>query len=103
MTRRRQQQGLNDQFDLNNEVEEMLSTVNVIGQVSKAIGEEIDAQNRFIAEMGNRYQQGLDAIQNLLGGMKRVFASSGMSPMTMTMLFVIAVILFLWIYWKIYA
>lgn len=102
MTRRRPQAspGITDQFDMNNEVENMMETVKVIGEVSKAIGEEIDAQNRFIAEMNQRYEQGLNALSNLLDGMKRLAVSSGVSPMTMTMLFVLAVILFLWLYWK---
>ena len=102
MTRRRPQAspGITDQFDMNNEVENMMETVKVIGEVSKAIGEEIDAQNRFIADMNQRYEQGLNALSNLLDGMKRLAVSSGVSPMTMTMLFVLAVILFLWLYWK---
>lgn len=102
MTRRRPQAspGITDQFDMNNEVENMMETVKVIGEVSKAIGDEIDAQNRFIAEMNQRYEQGLNALSNLLDGMKRLAVSSGVSPMTMTMLFVLAVILFLWLYWK---
>ena len=102
MTRRRPQAspGITDQFDMNNEVENMMETVKVIGEVSKAIGEEIDAQNRFIADMKQRYEKGLNALSNLLDGMKRLAVSSGVSPMTMTMLFVLAVILFLWLYWK---
>ena len=95
--------GVSDQFDVDSEINEMLGTVKVLGQVSKAIGEEIEDQNRLLAQMSARYQQASAVIRNVVDSVKRLLTVAGMSPMTLTMLFVVGVVVFLWFYWKIRA
>jgi hypothetical protein len=75
----------------------------MIGRVSQALGEELENQNLLLSGMTDRYHRGMDAVAKLIVSMKSLYASSGMSAMTLTMLFVFGVIFFLWIYWKIFA
>lgn len=90
-----------DQYD--DDVESMRGSVAVLNQVTKAISEELDNQNILIGEMSNRYQKGVDGVSKLLGNVKQLFKSSGMSPMTMMMIFIFLLVIFFWFYWKCFA
>lgn len=106
MSKRRTNGGgpaLVDQFDINDDVEEILSEVKILDQVSKAIGKELEEQNKLAAQMNGNYQAALNVVQNLMGNIRKLAGAAGISPMTLTLLFVIGVVIFLWIYWKIRA
>ena len=91
------------QFDINDDVEEIIGEVRMLDQVSKAIGKELEEQNRFVAQMNNNYHNALNVIQNLMGNIKKLASTAGISPMTLTLIFVFGIIVFLWIYWKVWA
>jgi hypothetical protein len=70
-------------------------------QVSDAIHEELEAHNALLAGLSDRYSAGMDALGKLLDRMKELYISTGWSPMMLTMVFAAALVLFLWLYWKI--
>jgi hypothetical protein len=92
--------GFVDQTDW--EVEELHTSVKALGQVSRAIRAELDAHNQLLEGMADRYHQSMSAVGNLLVGLKGLVDSTGLSPMTLTVLFAAALMVFLWLYWKIH-
>jgi hypothetical protein len=93
--------GLGDQFE--RDVEDLHQTVRAMGDISNAIHDELESHNRFLEGMTDRYHQGVGAVSKLVEDMKALWASTGLSPMTMTMLFCGGVVLLLWLYWKVRA
>lgn len=100
MTRRRPRGDAEDQYDPNIPVDDILDTVGVLHQISDAIDKELRDQNSFLAEMGHRYQQSINAVNGIVNSVRDLMVSSGMSPMTMTLVFIFLLVLFLWLYWK---
>ena len=100
MTRRRNEPQYTsaDQFDVN--VETLHGTVRSLGDVSKAIGEEINRQNDLLDRLNEDFQKGMITVNKLVTKVKGIISSSQVSPMTLTLLFVFFLVIFLWIYWK---
>jgi hypothetical protein len=90
-----------EQFDL--QVEELHNTVKSMRQVSDAIHDELEAHNALLSGLSDRYSAGMEAVGRLLVAMKELYISTGWSPMMMAMVFCAALVLFLWLYWKIKA
>ena len=90
-----------DQYD--NDVESICDSVAVLNQVTQTISEELDNQNLLIGEMSNRYQKSVDGVSKLVLNVKKLFRSSGMSPMTMMMIFIFVLVIFFWFYWNCFA
>ncbi|KAK8888172.1 hypothetical protein M9Y10_039236 [Tritrichomonas musculus] len=107
MTRRRfdgdrtSQPSLTDQYDC--DIDNLRGTIRALGDVSTEIGKEIDKQNNLLDKLNDDFEKGMIKVNKLVEKVKEIFIASGMSPMTMTLLFIFAVILFLWLYWKWYA
>lgn len=87
----------------NQDIQEISKTIQVVGTISNEIGHEIRKQNEILNQLSVQYQHGISAIQSLNKKLKKIFGMTNFSPMTMMFFFTIAVILFLWVYWKIKA
>ncbi|EAY22374.1 SNARE domain containing protein [Trichomonas vaginalis G3] len=90
-----------DQFD--DQVDTLQQTIGALKQVSNALGEELERHNTLLDQMQNSFQKSEDLVNRLLSGVDEIFKKTGLSPTTLTFLFVLGVILFLWLYWKIFA
>lgn len=89
---------ISDQYDC--DVDNLRGTIRALGDVSTEIGKEIDKQNNLLDRLNDDLEKGMIKVNKLVQKVKDIFLASGMSPMTMTLLFIFAVILFLWLYWK---
>lgn len=86
----------------NDRVNQLRSSVKTLHMVSDEIGKEIDKQNRILDSLADGILKGQNVINKLLMGVDNLFKNTEFSPMTMTFLFTIFVIIFLWIYYKLH-
>jgi hypothetical protein len=102
-SRRGEEAPLSSHDQINHQVDELHHTVQNMRRVSEAIHEELEAHNDLLSGLSDRYNSGMDALSNLLAQMKALYISTGWSPLMLTMFFCAAVVVFLWLYWKIKA
>lgn len=90
-------------YEYEDNVSQLRETVSNMRIVSDQIHEELVRQNDFISKMNDGFHKGTAMLERLNMQMKRLYKSSGLSPMTLMFIFTVCLILFLWIYWKIKA
>lgn len=90
-----------DQFD--DQVNTLQQTIGTLKQVSHALGDELEKHNALLDQMRESYLKSENLVKNLLQSVDQIFKATGLSPTTLTFLFAVGVVVFLWFYWKIYA
>ena len=92
-----------DQYDDGEQVRTLRSTIGALKQVSNDLGTELDRQNALLDNMHQGINTSSAIISRLLEGMDKVYKATGLGPTTLTFLFAVGLVLFLWAYWKFYA
>ena len=85
------------------QVGQLRQTVGVLKQVSNEIGFELERQNRFMDSLKDNLGKSNELVSKLLSNVNKLFEATGLSPTTLTFLFAVGVVLFLWFYFKLYA
>lgn len=83
-----------------NEINDLRGTIKALGSVSTEIGKEIEKQNSLLDQLNDDFERGKIQVQKLLKKINDIFNASGLSPMTLTIIFIFGVLVFLWLYWK---
>ena len=94
---------MNDQYDDNEQIKSLRATVGALKQVSTELGNEFDRQNKLLDNMQSGMTTSSLIINRLLQGVDKVYQATGLGPTTLTFLFTVGLVLFLWAYWKFYA
>ena len=92
-----------DQYDDNEQIRSLRETVGALKQVSTELGNEFDRQNKLLDNMHQGMTTSSLIINRLLEGVDKVYKATGLGPTTLTFLFTVGLVLFLWAYWKFYA
>eukprot|EP01006_Ploeotia_vitrea_P022353 TRINITY_DN54757_c0_g1_i1.p2 TRINITY_DN54757_c0_g1~~TRINITY_DN54757_c0_g1_i1.p2 ORF type:complete len:136 (+),score=20.92 TRINITY_DN54757_c0_g1_i1:27-434(+) len=78
------------------EIARLTGTVQMLKDVTIEIGQEVKAQNRLLAGMGNEFMKANAGIQSTMTKLKNMTAHGGSKHMCMLVVFVFMVFLFMW-------